>query len=533
MRIQSLQLKNFKRFTDVTLQGIPASAKLVLLIGSNGSGKSSVFDAFELISDLNHRSATAENKSFTFSGGKQYSYHHKNKGLLQINISFQGSEFITCSFNNPNSGLLSASTQFETNTFYGRSAVRYLPRITRNTIGQAIDIAQDVDKPLYFIDEDKRFENDIDLLIKEVVEKIFIGINTNSTKQLEDVKIFLNKINDAFPRIFGTSNGTKLSFKSFIPPAEGNPSRLIFEKGDSEINYDLLSAGEKEIVNLLFNLFVRNKYFNDTIYFLDEIDAHLNTKLQYSLLKEITENWIPKNCQLWTASHSIGFIQYAKDSEDAVIFDFDDYDFDYPRILSPEPKDNPNIYEIAVSKEILTELFKNYKIFFVENKDRLVYSELNIANTLFVQENGKTGVYHKTKNGEFSGLVDRDFLSDDDIDQIEKQYATLKVLRYYSVENYLFHPDNLSEYYNKTQTPFNINAYIEKLLVEKTKVTAELIRKLALVRVSYPFFKEPEFQNTNNQKRFANSTENFEEVAKIEKDLKSHTASGEAKSFKN
>ena len=48
MRIKSIELKNFKRFTDLRIDHIPESAKLVLLIGSNGSGKSSVFDAFEL-----------------------------------------------------------------------------------------------------------------------------------------------------------------------------------------------------------------------------------------------------------------------------------------------------------------------------------------------------------------------------------------------------------------------------------------------------------------------------------------------------
>jgi len=45
--ITKLELRNFKRFTDLTIDSIPADAKLVLLIGSNGSGKSSVFDAFE------------------------------------------------------------------------------------------------------------------------------------------------------------------------------------------------------------------------------------------------------------------------------------------------------------------------------------------------------------------------------------------------------------------------------------------------------------------------------------------------------
>ena len=57
---------------------------------------------------------------------------------------------------------------------------------------------------------------------------------------------------------------------------------------------------------------------------MDELDLHLNTQLQYNLLKEITENWIPENCQLWTASHSLGFIDYANGSEMAAIIDFDD-----------------------------------------------------------------------------------------------------------------------------------------------------------------------------------------------------------------
>lgn len=48
MHITKVELKNFKRFTDLTIDSIPADAKLILLIGSNGSGKSAVFDAFEI-----------------------------------------------------------------------------------------------------------------------------------------------------------------------------------------------------------------------------------------------------------------------------------------------------------------------------------------------------------------------------------------------------------------------------------------------------------------------------------------------------
>ena len=48
MKIKSIHLKDFKRFTDLTIEGLPETAKLVVMIGSNGCGKSSVFDALQV-----------------------------------------------------------------------------------------------------------------------------------------------------------------------------------------------------------------------------------------------------------------------------------------------------------------------------------------------------------------------------------------------------------------------------------------------------------------------------------------------------
>jgi recombinational DNA repair ATPase RecF len=48
MKIKEVQLNRFKRFTNLKLNGIPETAKLVVLVGPNGSGKTSLFEA------LNH-----------------------------------------------------------------------------------------------------------------------------------------------------------------------------------------------------------------------------------------------------------------------------------------------------------------------------------------------------------------------------------------------------------------------------------------------------------------------------------------------
>ena len=47
MKIKSLLLKDFKRFSDLQIPEIPESAKLILLVGPNGSGKTSIFEAFK------------------------------------------------------------------------------------------------------------------------------------------------------------------------------------------------------------------------------------------------------------------------------------------------------------------------------------------------------------------------------------------------------------------------------------------------------------------------------------------------------
>ena len=61
MKIKSINLKDFKRFTDLTIDGLPETAKLVVMIGPNGSGKSSVFDALNCSTYIVKNSAYPSN----------------------------------------------------------------------------------------------------------------------------------------------------------------------------------------------------------------------------------------------------------------------------------------------------------------------------------------------------------------------------------------------------------------------------------------------------------------------------------------
>jgi AAA15 family ATPase/GTPase len=501
MKIKSLQLKNFKRFTDLTLQDIPDNAKLVLLIGSNGSGKSCVFDAFEAI----NKRLKDDERGYSFLDFEPGNYYAKDKNK-SFDIRFYADNSDKVQYTSSN-----ASNLVDTgNTFYGRSAVRYFPRLERTFIGIPFKVADDTDRPKYYIDKDNRFENDIDLFLTEVVKKVFSDLNNRTNGKIDEVKKFMQRLNESLSRIFETGNYTQLQLINFETPADGNPAQLIFKKGTSEINYDLLSAGEKEIINLLINLYTRAGHFANTIYFFDEIDAHLNTKLQYNLLKEITENWIPDNCQFWTASHSLGFIQYATDSDEGCIIDFDDLDFDKKQILSPKAKDDFEIFEIAVSRSFIDQVVQGRKIIFSENTDTSFYNDLNISNTFFFVAIDKMDVFHKAKNLSQSGLIDRDYLSDEEVLQIKEDYPNLYVLPYYSFENLIYHPDNLEEYYKSVNKPFNKELYIQQLTKAKNDERDYLAAGIIQARGGYPFYKENE-----NAKKLKEFKENYRGVIEL------------------
>jgi len=479
MKITKLELKNFKRFDDLTidLASLAEPAKLVLLIGTNGSGKSSVFDAFEVMNKI------TGNVEFNRSD----LYYRKKKGYdFEIDLIGEFKDQLEKSISHISDA---HKNTFIKSPFYGRTSFRQTPKLTRTASGQVyVNFDLDSDRPNTFIDHDNRFENDIEKVSSSILTDLF---GHNSTQQI--LESYINPINRAFENIFGADEGLSIKLLSIKPPLDGKIAEIIFAKGSSTIPYDFLSSGEKEIFNILLDLLVRKEYFQDTVYFLDEIDLHLNTYLQKSLLKEITDNWIPDNCQLWTASHSLGFIEYANESANAAIIDFDSLNFDIPQTITPSPKNNFDVFEIAVSKEFLSKVFEGKRIVFSENSDTALYNNLNIPNTVFFNAQNKADVFHKAKNNpSYHGLIDRDYLTDDEREDMLRVYKNLYILNYYSIENYLFHPDNLEEYYQSAGKEFDKENYLNAIKSESRAIMQQILIGFGIARDSYPFYRENE-----------------------------------------
>jgi AAA15 family ATPase/GTPase len=476
MFVSKLQLTNFKRFSDLTidLSGLETPPRLVLLIGANGSGKSSVFDAFELLTPRPDNGFRPQEYYFFKQRNQEYHIHldfTDNSGLEYHGYS----------------GLLKKG-DIKDNVFYGRSALRQVPFLRYNQNRNIQDTLQnDLDRPANYAARDFRLYADVDIVSLRLLDSFTTQKDRVAGEILAE---FRKPLNDAFVRIFGLNGATVLELDTLNLSANNQGAEVYFRKGESRYHYNLLSTGEKEVFNVLLNIFVRRANYQNTVYFIDELDLHLNTSLQKSLILEIVENWLPAHCQLWTASHSLGFIEYASESKNAAIIDFDNLNFDHSQILYPVVKSGYEVFEIAVPAASLAALLSDKRIIFAERTNTEFYNALTLQDLVFVDAIDRNDVYHRSSNPPYEGLADRDYLTDSEREEIMQGNERFFLLNYYCFENCIYHPDNFEEYFSKSGMPFDKTGYKENIRKIKDENRAEIEYKLYRSRESYPYFKE-------------------------------------------
>ena len=315
MHIQSVVLKRFKRFHELRIE-LPPGVKLVILAGPNGTGKSSLFDGFQvwhrangglgLDWDQTYFPKSGEPDLGAFGGWNQ-----------QVRITFHGD------FAQDQAG--------RRKSFSFRSAYRNDPQFSAGGLSRQEPLEDEVRFRL-MIENDATVARNYQRLASQALEDVFV-LESAATTMGEFREKVIGDIRAAIKRIF----------PSLILNDLGNPltnGTFRFDKGTSSaFLYKNLSGGEKAAFDLLLDFIVKARTFTNTIYCIDEPEAHMNSRVQGALLGELYR-CLPSGCQLWLASHSVGMMRRARDIDAAdpgsvVFLDFTDIDFDLPQVLRP------------------------------------------------------------------------------------------------------------------------------------------------------------------------------------------------------
>ena len=251
MNVIRLRLANFKRFTDLTidLSSCAGAPKLVLLIGANGSGKSSVFDAFEYLSAPHKGDAGPPLTGFSsgFSDGfykgeayEKFLRYLKKDPAAEVSVSCSLGGGFEVGRSNGSRPITLPTDWGVKSAFYGRSSLRTVPEL--RTTPQSVDMGADPDRPRRFIEFDTRFDADIARITEDLLRE-FWGKDFAS----DEIKArFVNPINDALARVFGNGSATTLQLTQMVPAL----GLAAGEQVEEDVEHLLLAAAEQVVVDV-------------------------------------------------------------------------------------------------------------------------------------------------------------------------------------------------------------------------------------------------------------------------------------------
>ena len=475
MKITSLQFKNgYKRFHNLTIHLGQSPARVVALVGPNGCGKSSVLDGM-----LYHNNAHG---ALGNTGDMDYSYHslHNEPNYSHQNISINFTEGTFSEVwrakqqSDQHNTIFSFRSPYRYNANVKISETTAVDEIRLNRYGASTTVALDEKMEINYrrlLATYSEYRDDHDLKPTVALKRIIGELNTALANCL-DISIFS------------------------LGEVQRNQGTIYFARPDQPqpFEYNVLSAGEKEVVDILSDLYLRQGDYNDTIFLIDEPELHINAAIQRKLFIEIN-NLVGNSCQIWVATHSIGFLRTLQEelNEDCQIIYFEPgTDFGKSaQTLEPIPETHSNWRKVfGVALDDLTGLTSPKSIIYCEGKaerrrgeeqgtDAQVYNNIfgeEHSDTLFVSSGGNTEPEQRASialeilkkalvDVDILVLKDRDFASGKATTEEDREHYLQtnpdyhRVLTRWEMENFLYDKEVLMQYTSEKGLVFNETKY--------------------------------------------------------------------------
>ena len=260
MKIKSIKIKEFRRFTDLTIDDIPETVRLLMLAGPNGCGKSSLFDALHI---------WKESKA---DRGIHWDPDYYVKGYLGEVKDPTHTDRVQVEFHD----YVPENPQQNKKAFYIRSAYRNDPEFQINQFRRTGDLLDEI-RVRRMIDNDAAVSSNYQRLVANAVEDVFERGDGSTTLDAFREQV-TEEIRSPFRRLF-----PDMEFNSLGNPMGDGTFR--FTKGTAKgFSFKNLSGGEKSVFDLILDLVVAKHSYDSTVFCIDEPESHMNARLQAELL---------------------------------------------------------------------------------------------------------------------------------------------------------------------------------------------------------------------------------------------------------
>lgn len=506
MKIKNIKLQNFKKFSNLTINNLPDTVRLVVLLGPNGCGKSSLIESMEVArkiygfhqipwsaSDFNYyikqdsiinkvyrQTQTNENIHIETQLSKLNFHGTYNMSNLanplevalqsvryapQVTLDLVKENFINIEFHN--------QIDYNEDAWINCFNVRTPYRNTR-TQGGGLNDSTDLKRRTWqrLVDGDPFFiPNWHTLCLQWIKDSSDFIVRGDYNRWSEIIHNTFGPIENSLETVLG--GNWKISNLGDLKQNRG----FIFEKDSIILTLDQLSSGESAVVDLVLNHIVIKKEFEDeVIYVIDEPELHVASAVRGKLIEELFR-LTPDKGQLWISTHSIEILEkalelYNKDPSLVAFLDFTGKNFDQEEILRPvEPtyEMRSRVLEHSIGKNLKDRLLPETIVFCEgepetkrgEYSDEVYYGKIFEGRwpiVDFKSVGGKEDVtkeidsstymtrFIQSKNVKILGLRDRDDLSDTEIIRTDYLERGIRVLPFRTIEHCFIQPDVLRKF---------------------------------------------------------------------------------------
>ena len=282
MRIRSLHLKNYKRFINLKIDLGDHPARIVVMVGPNGTGKSSVFDAMLF----------ADNHSDIGDTGGRPSLYHRMAGVdspASVEVDFLEGDYYT----------VRAKKLLENreNTIFSvRSPYRY-------SDGHASSAGAPIARNAYGASDFSALDRKMNENYARLFRKYREYMDEKDCRPSEAKAHIMKELNASIERCL------PLAIDS-LGDMDSEESEILFSKKGQRglIPFCVLSSGEKAIIDLLLDLYIRKDIYEDSVFLIDEPEIYAEPAVQKKLIREIT-GLVGKGSQVWITAKSPSIIK--------------------------------------------------------------------------------------------------------------------------------------------------------------------------------------------------------------------------------